>query len=153
MDLCTYDDKSRGSFASANSGWEYKQHGTQASYPRFLPRSTQESKPSFMAATRSSRSNPRLSTSSIPSVKPSSSLTESPADTPTLLNRRTDDVFQSIIKGRKSWKTARGGEIVWPPELESALIEGACLDARSPPSSSCSIKLNQQNRFGKLPAR
>ncbi|KIK05809.1 hypothetical protein K443DRAFT_90627 [Laccaria amethystina LaAM-08-1] len=77
-----------------------------------------------MAATRSSGSNPRLSTSSIPSVKPSSSLTESPADTSTLLNRRTDDVFQSIIKGRKSWKTARGGEIVWPPELESALIEG-----------------------------
>lgn len=107
----------------------------------------------FMAATRSSRSNLRLSTSSIPSVKPSSSLTESPADTPTFLNRRTDDVFQSIIKGRKSWKTARGGEIVWPPELESALIEGACLDARSPPSSSRSIKLNQQNRFGKLPAR
>lgn len=77
-----------------------------------------------MAATRSSRSNPRLSTSSISFVKPSSSLTESPADTPTSVNRRTDDVFQSIIKGRKSWKTARGGEIVWPPELESALIEG-----------------------------
>ncbi|KAF8161516.1 hypothetical protein B0H34DRAFT_383046 [Crassisporium funariophilum] len=39
-------------------------------------------------------------------------------------NPRTQDVFQSIVKGRKSWKTLRGGEVVWPPELEAALIEG-----------------------------
>ena len=42
-----------------------------------------------------------------------------------LTNPRTQDVFQSIVKGRKSWKTLRGGEVVWPPELEAALIEGA----------------------------
>jgi len=42
-----------------------------------------------------------------------------------LQNPRTQDVFQSIVKGRKSWKTIRGGEVVWPPELEAALIEGA----------------------------
>ncbi|KAF9558123.1 hypothetical protein CPC08DRAFT_23936 [Agrocybe pediades] len=42
----------------------------------------------------------------------------------TLQNPRTQDVFQSIVKGRKSWKTLRGGEVVWPPELEAALIEG-----------------------------
>jgi transcriptional enhancer factor len=43
---------------------------------------------------------------------------------PPLQNPRTQDVFQSIVKGRKSWKTLRGGEVVWPPELEAALIEG-----------------------------
>jgi len=43
-------------------------------------------------------------------------------------NPRTQDVFQSIVKGRKSWKTLRGGEIVWPPELEAALIEGTKRD-------------------------
>lgn len=42
-----------------------------------------------------------------------------------LQNPRTVDVFQSIVKGRKSWKTLKGGEVVWPPELEAALIEGA----------------------------
>lgn len=43
---------------------------------------------------------------------------------PQLANPRTQDVFQSIVKGRKSWKTLRGGEVVWPPDLEAALIEG-----------------------------
>ncbi|KAH6910209.1 hypothetical protein BKA70DRAFT_118584 [Coprinopsis sp. MPI-PUGE-AT-0042] len=37
---------------------------------------------------------------------------------------RTQDVVQSIVSNRKSWKTLRGGEMVWPPELEAALIEG-----------------------------
>ncbi|KAH9485766.1 Conidiophore development regulator abaA [Psilocybe cubensis] len=41
-----------------------------------------------------------------------------------LHNPRTQDVFQSIVKGRKSWKTLRDGQVVWPPELEAALIEG-----------------------------
>jgi transcriptional enhancer factor len=39
-------------------------------------------------------------------------------------NSRTQDVVQSIVSNRKSWKTLRGGEMVWPPELEAALIEG-----------------------------
>ncbi|KIY67191.1 hypothetical protein CYLTODRAFT_422745 [Cylindrobasidium torrendii FP15055 ss-10] len=34
------------------------------------------------------------------------------------------EVFKSIYNGRKSWKTLRGGEMVWPAELEAALIEG-----------------------------
>lgn len=42
-----------------------------------------------------------------------------------LHNPRTVDVFQSIVKARKSWKSLKGGEVVWPPELEAALIEGA----------------------------
>lgn len=37
----------------------------------------------------------------------------------------TDAVVQTIVKGRKSWKASRGGELVWPPELEAALVEGA----------------------------
>lgn len=38
---------------------------------------------------------------------------------------RTQDVFETIVKGRKSWKTLRGnGEAVWPPQLEAALLEG-----------------------------
>ena len=41
-----------------------------------------------------------------------------------LQNTRTEDAFQSIFKSRKSWKTLKGGEVVWPPELEAALIEG-----------------------------
>ncbi|KAL0578126.1 hypothetical protein V5O48_003869 [Marasmius crinis-equi] len=36
----------------------------------------------------------------------------------------TKDVFKEVVKGRKSWKTLKGGEMVWPPELEAALLEG-----------------------------
>ena len=61
----------------------------------------------------SSCSSPSLPTSPIASVHYS------------LQNSRTEDVFQSIVKSRKSWKTLKGGEVVWPPELEAALIEGA----------------------------
>lgn len=53
---------------------------------------------------------------------------------PKLACPRTQDVFQSIVKGRKSWKTLRGGEVVWPPELEAALIEGQFFLV-SPPDS------------------
>ncbi|KAF8623396.1 hypothetical protein AX17_007434 [Amanita inopinata Kibby_2008] len=37
---------------------------------------------------------------------------------------RTRDVLESIVKSRKSWKAFKDGEVVWPPELEEALIEG-----------------------------
>ncbi|KAK7030956.1 hypothetical protein VNI00_013903 [Paramarasmius palmivorus] len=36
----------------------------------------------------------------------------------------TKDVFRDVVKGRKSWKTMKGGEMVWSPELEAALLEG-----------------------------
>uniref|UniRef100_A0A0W0FUD5 TEA domain-containing protein n=1 Tax=Moniliophthora roreri TaxID=221103 RepID=A0A0W0FUD5_MONRR len=36
----------------------------------------------------------------------------------------TRDVFRDVVKGRKSWKTMKGGEMVWSPELEAALLEG-----------------------------
>ncbi|KAF9471385.1 hypothetical protein BDN70DRAFT_575777 [Pholiota conissans] len=57
-------------------------------------------------------------------------------------------VFQSIVKGRKSWKTLRGREVVWPPELEAALIEG--LESYQPDDSRKSRllgRLPMRNRF------
>jgi len=39
-------------------------------------------------------------------------------------NQETTEVFRSVFKGRKCWKTQKGGEMVWPPELEAALLEG-----------------------------
>ncbi|KAF7373011.1 TEA domain-containing protein [Mycena sanguinolenta] len=38
--------------------------------------------------------------------------------------RMAKDVFQSVLHVRKSWKTLPGGEAIWPPALEAALIEG-----------------------------
>jgi len=69
----------------------------------------------------------RKATSSVESPSSSQSSTRrSPADSfkPSPVQKpHTQDVFHSIVKGRKSWKTLRGGEVVWPPELEAALIE------------------------------
>ncbi|KAF5374697.1 hypothetical protein D9615_008929 [Tricholomella constricta] len=64
---------------------------------------------------------------------------------PPLQSTRTQDVFQSIVKGRKSWKTLRGGEIVWPPELEAALLEG--LEAYQPDDS------RETRLLGRFPMR
>ena len=37
----------------------------------------------------------------------------------------TSDAVQSIVTSRKCWKTIKGkGEVVWPPYLEAALVEG-----------------------------
>lgn len=64
---------------------------------------------------------------------------------PPLQHSRTQDVFQSIVKGRKSWKTLRGGELVWPPELEAALLEG--LEAYQPDDS------RETRLLGRFPMR
>ncbi|KAE9406819.1 hypothetical protein BT96DRAFT_987088 [Gymnopus androsaceus JB14] len=39
----------------------------------------------------------------------------------------TDDVFRDVVKCRKSWKTLKGGKVVWPLHLEKALLEGLAL--------------------------
>ena len=67
-----------------------------------------------------------MSSSSGSSCSSPSSLGTSPIASAhhSLQNPHIEDVFQSIVKSRKSWKTLKGGEIVWPPELEAALIEG-----------------------------
>lgn len=45
----------------------------------------------------------------------------------------TSDAVQSIVTSRKCWKTIKGkGEVVWPPQLEAALVEGA--SAAVPPA-------------------
>ncbi|KAK0209501.1 hypothetical protein IW262DRAFT_510324 [Armillaria fumosa] len=55
------------------------------------------------------------------------------------------EVFQTIYNGRKSWKALRGGEMVWPAELEAALIEG--LEQYQPDAS-------RETRFlGRFPMR
>jgi len=48
----------------------------------------------------------------------------SPPATPIEAHATLQSFLSRSIEGRKSWKTLRGGEIVWPPELEAALIEG-----------------------------
>ena len=43
-----------------------------------------------------------------------------------------NDTIQTIVTGRKCWKTMKGkGEVVWPPYLEAALVEGECRQAPS----------------------
>ncbi|KAF7360670.1 TEA domain-containing protein [Mycena venus] len=36
----------------------------------------------------------------------------------------TQDVLKSVLRARKTWKTSREGEAVWPLDLEAALLEG-----------------------------
>lgn len=37
------------------------------------------------------------------------------------------EVAETIVSARKSWKTVKGkSEPVWPPALEKALVKGAC---------------------------
>ncbi|KAJ7469184.1 hypothetical protein FB451DRAFT_1255991 [Mycena latifolia] len=49
---------------------------------------------------------------------PSSALNELPW--PALQSETTKEVLQSVLKVRKTWKTLRGRETVWPLELEAA---------------------------------
>ncbi|KAJ7469218.1 hypothetical protein FB451DRAFT_1256094 [Mycena latifolia] len=60
---------------------------------------------------------------------PSSALNELPW--PALQSETTKEVLQSVLRVRKTWKTLRGGETVWPLELEAALLEGQS-SVRSP---------------------
>ncbi|KAH7929559.1 hypothetical protein BV22DRAFT_1029416 [Leucogyrophana mollusca] len=49
----------------------------------------------------------------------------SPPDSFNTLKRTTEDILQTIIKTRKSWKTLKGNvEAVWPPYLEAAMLNG-----------------------------
>ncbi|KAF7304467.1 TEA domain-containing protein [Mycena chlorophos] len=44
-----------------------------------------------------------------------------------LQSAETGDVLRSVLRVRKTWKTARGGETVWPLDLEAALLEARSL--------------------------
>src|SRR5258708_34479764 len=53
---------------------------------------------------------------------------------PLACDDRTRDAVNTIVSGRKSWKTLKGkGEAVWPPYLEAALIEGLPSPPPPPP--------------------
>jgi transcriptional enhancer factor len=53
---------------------------------------------------------------------------------PLACDDRTRDAVNTIVSGRKSWKTLKGkGEAVWPPYLEAALIEGPSAPSLPPP--------------------
>ncbi|KAJ6615771.1 hypothetical protein B0H10DRAFT_47716 [Mycena sp. CBHHK59/15] len=43
---------------------------------------------------------------------------------PSLQSHTTEEAFQTVLKNRRSWKILRGGEAVWPLDLEAALLEG-----------------------------
>ena len=44
---------------------------------------------------------------------------------PSTSSAGTHEAIQTIVTGRKCWKTIKGkGEVVWPPYLEAALVEG-----------------------------
>ena len=44
---------------------------------------------------------------------------------PSTSSAGTTDAIHTIVTGRKCWKTIKGkGEVVWPPYLEAALVEG-----------------------------
>ncbi|KAJ7626793.1 hypothetical protein FB45DRAFT_54720 [Roridomyces roridus] len=67
--------------------------------------------------------------SSTPPTTPSADqlyapISDGTAAWPAMQSQTTKDVLQSILKVRKSWKTLRGGETVWPLDLEAALLEG-----------------------------
>ncbi|KAJ7737100.1 hypothetical protein B0H16DRAFT_108442 [Mycena metata] len=73
--------------------------------------------------------SPSTSSSSYSSTPSSPSSERSPPlvskiTWPNVQSETTEDVLQSVIRVRKTWKTSRGGETVWPLELEAALLEG-----------------------------
>ncbi len=54
-----------------------------------------------------------------------SSLDDLTYTVPSASSSGTNDAIQTIVTGRKCWKTIKGkGEVVWPPYLEAALVEG-----------------------------
>ncbi|KAF7333844.1 TEA domain-containing protein [Mycena venus] len=68
---------------------------------------------------------------------------------PTLPNEDIEDsVLQSVLRVRKSWKTSRDGQTVWPFDLEAALLEGL---ERYQPDNSRGTRMLQRfprrNRF------
>ncbi|GBE80894.1 hypothetical protein SCP_0306150 [Sparassis crispa] len=57
-----------------------------------------------------------------------------------------NDTIQTIVTGRKCWKTMKGkGEVVWPPYLEAALVEG--LEKYQP------VESRTARAFGRFPMR
>ncbi|KAJ7610712.1 hypothetical protein DFH06DRAFT_1485457 [Mycena polygramma] len=64
---------------------------------------------------------------------------------PSVPSQTTKEVLQSVLRVRKSWKTLRGGETVWPLDLEAALLEG--LETYQPDDS------RETRMLGRFPRR
>ncbi|KAJ7217594.1 hypothetical protein C8J57DRAFT_1016058, partial [Mycena rebaudengoi] len=64
-----------------------------------------------------------------------------------LQSQTTTDVLQSVLQGRKSWKTLRSGETVWPLNLEAALLEGTAWTNYIPDDS------RETRMLGRFPKR
>ncbi|KAF5312807.1 hypothetical protein D9619_002355 [Psilocybe cf. subviscida] len=113
-------------------GMVYLRTRLQDTHATTMPEVSSMSSMSYVFATASPNSIPSGSNnSSVYNYSPSAAEPQVnlatrtyKSSTASLANPHTQDVFASIVKGRKSWKTLRGGEVVWPPELEAALIEG-----------------------------
>ncbi|KAF7375378.1 TEA domain-containing protein [Mycena sanguinolenta] len=77
-------------------------------------------------------SSPSISSSSASSSTPSTPASDLPGSplnknswaTPPMQSQASNEVLQSVLRVRKTWKTSRGGETVWPLDLEAALLEG-----------------------------
>ncbi|KAK6984695.1 TEA domain-containing protein [Favolaschia claudopus] len=71
-------------------------------------------------------SEPASSLSSLPPTPPGDPLSTRITRHvwPSVHSHSINDALQSVLGVRKSWKTMRSGETVWPPDLEAALIEG-----------------------------
>lgn len=98
----------------------YKSRSSSNRFPTILvtPELEMYSLPSSSSSIRLTRGT---RSSQLPTSRSSSVDKES---RPCLQSTNTQDVYDTISSTRKSYKTLRGGERVWPPELEAALIEG-----------------------------
>ncbi|KAK7025863.1 TEA domain-containing protein [Favolaschia claudopus] len=78
-------------------------------------------------------SEPASSLSSLPPTPPGDPLSTRITRHvwPSVHSHSINDALQSVLGVRKSRKTTRSGETVWPPDLEAALIEGGAQRNRS----------------------
>ncbi|KAF7375333.1 TEA domain-containing protein [Mycena sanguinolenta] len=68
----------------------------------------------------SSKYSPSASSPNVPG----SSLNKNSWLGATMPSQTTKEVLEAVLAARKSWKISRGGETVWPLDLEAALLEG-----------------------------
>ncbi|KAF8205838.1 hypothetical protein K438DRAFT_1817494 [Mycena galopus ATCC 62051] len=71
-----------------------------------------------------------------------------PWQTPRLWSQTTEELLQYILQVRKTWKTSRGGETIWPLELEAALLEGLVRYQPGKSRETCILgRFPRRNRF------
>ncbi|KAF7375334.1 TEA domain-containing protein [Mycena sanguinolenta] len=78
---------------------------------------------------------------------PGSSLNKNLWLGPTIPNQTTKEVLEAVLAARKSWKISRGGETVWPLDLEAALLEGHYFNFISEQAKTMSIQFIGLERY------